>query len=221
MQIAPSVLAADLGDLKSALALCDEGGADLIHVDVMDGHFVPNLSFGPPVVQGIDRHRRGRPLDIHLMVENPSELMDSYLALQPHWISVHWEAETHIDRLIHVIKDAGVGAGIALNPATPIHVLDELLPELDFVLVMSVNPGFAGQPFVPYSLDKVRRLRAQIEERGLDVQIEIDGGVARPNVEEVRDAGADVAVVGSGIFGAPDPLSELQDLRRLSGATNG
>ncbi len=216
MQIAPSVLAADLGDLRGALDLCARGDADLIHVDVMDGHFVPNLSFGPPVIEGIDRHTE-QPLDIHLMVERPEELMDKYLAFNPHWVSVHFEATTHLDRLINLIKDSGVGAGVALNPATPIEVLSDILGTLDFVLIMSVNPGFAGQPFVRYSLDKVRRLKRLIEERGLHTKIEIDGGVAGRNLEEVRDSGVDVAVVGSGIFGVEDPLAELRDLRARAG----
>lgn len=216
MQIAPSLLAADLGDIRGALDLCERGEADLIHVDVMDGHFVPNLSFGPPVIEGIARHT-DQPLDIHLMVERPEQLMDSYLAFNPRWISVHWEATAHLDRLVHYIRDAGVGAGVALNPATPTEVLSDLLPALDFVLVMSVNPGFGGQAFVPYALEKVRRLRREIGRRGLTVQIEIDGGVAGPNLEEVRDAGADVAVVGSGIFGAVDPLRELVELRLRAG----
>ncbi len=216
MRIAPSILAADLGDIRSALALCDEGCADLIHVDVMDGHFVPNLSFGPPVVEAIARHSK-RPLDIHLMVERPEELMAHYLAVEPTWISVHWEAVTHIDRLVNEIRNAGVGAGVAINPGTPIEVLTDILSSLDFVLVMSVNPGFAGQAFVPYALDKVRRLAALVRERGLSLAIEIDGGVAARNLDQVKDAGADVAVVGSGIFAASDPLAELIELRRRAG----
>jgi len=216
LQIAPSILAADLGDIRGALDLCRRGEADLVHVDVMDGHFVPNLSFGPPVVEGIHRYA-SQELDIHLMVEQPELLMQSYLALRPRWISVHWEAVVHLDRVVQTIRDAGVGAGVALNPATPIGVLEDLLPSLDFVLLMSVNPGFAGQSFIPYVLDKVRRLRREINERGLDVEIEIDGGVASGNLGEVRDAGVDVAVVGSGIFAAPDPLRELVDLRSRAG----
>ena len=162
MKIAPSVLAADLSDLASAVEICEQGQADLVHLDVMDGHFVPNLTFGFPVIDAL-AERTDVPFDIHLMVERPGELMEHYLACKPHWVSFHWEAGGHADRLVHQIKDAGAGAGIALNPATPIDVLTDVLEELDFVLLMSVNPGFAGQPFVGYVLDKCRRLRAEID----------------------------------------------------------
>jgi ribulose-phosphate 3-epimerase len=215
MQIAPSILAADLGDLRSALRTCAEGGAASVHVDVMDGHFVPNLTFGPPVIAAMAAATR-LPLDLHLMVERPGELLDRYLELRPQWLSVHWEATTHADRLLRRVRDAGVGAGMALNPGTPISVLEDLLPVLDFVLLMSVNPGFAGQPFLPYVLAKAQRLCAEIADRGLSTLIEMDGGIAESNVLAVRDAGVDVAVVGSGIFGAADPVVTTRRLCDLA-----
>lgn len=214
MKIAPSVLAADLADLASAVDVCERGEADLVHLDVMDGHFVPNLTFGFPVIDAL-AEKTGVPFDIHLMVERPGELMEHYLACKPHWVSFHWEAGGHADRLVHQIKDAGAGAGIALNPATPIDVLTDVLEELDFVLLMSVNPGFAGQPFVRYVLDKCRRLRDEIERRGLQVDIEMDGGITLDNAAQVRDAGCTAAVVGSGIYKADDPVAMLKALRSL------
>ena len=212
MKIAPSILAADLSDLKAGLAVCREGAADLVHVDVMDGHFVPNLTFGPPVVEAVARST-DIPLDIHLMVSDPDSLLDRYLELRPQWISFHWEAGGHVDRTVGRIRDGGVGAGVALNPATPVELLIDILPSLDFVLLMSVNPGFAGQAFIPYVLEKARRMRKLISERGLSTQVELDGGVKTANVDEVCAAGIDVAVVGSGIFAQPDPVATLESLR--------
>jgi len=212
MRLAPSILAADLADLAGALAVCESGRADLVHVDVMDGHFVPNLSFGIPVLQAL--HRRTRlPLDLHLMVSNPDRLIDEYLAAGAARVAVHQEAVVHLDRLLAHIRQKGAKAGVALNPATPVEVLVDALPSLDFVLLMSVNPGFAGQAFLPRALDKARRLRELIDRSGAAVEIEMDGGIDRDNIARVVTAGVDTCVVGSGIFAAPDPVARMSELR--------
>ncbi len=213
MKIAPSILAADLADLATAVKHCEDGGAQLIHVDVMDGHFVPNLTFGPPVIADLAKRSRVG-FDIHLMVSNPDILLDSYLDTDPTWVSFHHEATPEPVRLAETIRDSGAGAGVAVNPGT---ALDEVLPyleHLDFVVLMSVQPGFAGQAFQPHVLDKARRLHAEIAARGLSTAIEMDGGIKPGNLDEVAAAGADVAVVGSGVFAAESPVGALAALRR-------
>lgn len=212
MLLAPSILAADLADLETAVEICERGKADFLHVDVMDGHFVPNLTIGIPVVEALAR-RTDLPLDVHLMVSNPERLLDHYLDAGASWLSVHWEAATHLDRLLTRIHEKGARAGVALNPATPIEVLEDILPALDFVLIMSVNPGFAGQKFLPYSLDKVRRLRAKVRGRNLDVTIAMDGGVGLDNIGQVAAAGVDFCVAGSAVFGSEDPAAAIEALR--------
>jgi len=218
MRLAPSLLAADLADLAGALALCEKGGADLVHFDVMDGHFVPNLSFGIPVLKAV-RARTRLPIDVHLMVSNPDRLLDDYLAAGASRVIVHWEAAPHLDRLLERIRAGGAEAGVAVNPATPVELLTDALPRLDFVLVMSVNPGFGGQAFLPRALDKARRLRRMIEISGLPVEIEMDGGIDRDNIARVVSAGVDVCVAGSAVFGAGGPqaiLAEMSELRELA-----
>jgi len=213
MLLAPSILAADLADLKTAAAQCSRGGADFIHVDVMDGHFVPNLTIGVPVVEALAACSEV-PLEVHLMVSNPEHLLGEYLDAGARWLSVHWEAATHLDRLIGQIQERGAAAGVVLNPATPIEVLEDVLPRLDFVLLMSVNPGFAGQAFLPYVLEKARRLRSLIERRQVDVTIAMDGGIGIDNIGRVVASGVDLCVAGSAVFASEDPVASMQELRR-------
>ena len=215
MKLAPSLLAADLADLCGALAACKEGGADVVHFDVMDGHFVPNLSFGVPLLKAVARHT-DLPIDVHLMVEQPGRLLDLYLEAGANWVSVHWEATNHLDRVLARIREAGCRAGVVLNPATPIDVLNDALAIVDYVVLMSVNPGFGGQKFIPYVLEKARRLRQLLDRRGLAVDIEMDGGVAQDNIRQVVEAGVNVCVTGSAAFKADQPAAAMRDLRRLA-----
>jgi ribulose-phosphate 3-epimerase len=219
MKLAPSILAADLADLAGALRICEAGAAEMVHVDVMDGHFVPNLTFGVPVVAALDR-RTDLPLDVHLMVSNPDRLLDDYLAAGADRVAVHLEAAVHLDGLLARIRAAGARAGVAVNPASPVELLEDALPALDFVLLMSVNPGFAGQAFIPGALDKARRLRRMIERRGSGVEIAMDGGLDAETVPRAVAAGVEVCVVGSAIFGREDPLAAMAEIRsRAEGAT--
>jgi len=215
IEIAPSVLAADLADLATAVRIAAEGGADLVHVDVMDGHFVPNLTIGPPVVAALRRHTE-LPLDVHLMVARPDALLDAYLDAGAARIAVHWEAAVHLDRLLSAIRAGGARSGVAINPATPVENLVDVLQACDFVLLMSVNPGFAGQPFLPHVLDKARRLRRMVEERGLEVTLALDGGVAESNAADVARAGVTTLVAGSSVYSAPDPVAAVGALRRAA-----
>lgn len=215
MKLAPSILAADMTELGDALRLCEEGQADLVHFDVMDGHFVPNLTFGIPVLEALARHTR-LPIDVHLMVREPERLLEAYLKAGAAWISVHWEATIHLDKVLTEIRDGGAQAGVALNPATPVEFLVDTLDQLDFVVLMSVNPGFGGQSFLPFVLEKARRLREMIRTRRLDVTIEIDGGIGSGNIRQAIEAGVDVCVAGSAIFKAPDPVAAMRQLRTLA-----
>jgi len=198
--LAPSILASDFARLADEVAAAQRGGAGVIHVDVMDGRFVPNITVGPPVVKALARVC-GVPLDVHLMIEDADRHLDAFVDAGAAWISLHVEAMPHLQRAVAHLRSRGVQPGVAINPATPLATLDEILPELHHVLVMSVNPGFGGQTFLPASLDKIRRLRAAIDARGLSVLIEVDGGVGPENARELVDAGAEVLVAGSAVFG--------------------
>ena len=204
MIVAPSILAADFGRLADEIQKAERGGAGVIHVDIMDGHFVPNLTVGPPVVKSL-RKATSLPLDCHLMIENADRYLDAFADAGASWVSLHVEAMPHLQRSVAHLKQRGVRPGVVLNPATPLSAIDEILPEIGYVLVMSVNPGFGGQAFLPRSLDKVRRLRESIRARGLDVQIEVDGGVDGGNARQLVECGAEILVAGSAVFGGGDP----------------
>lgn len=212
VKIAPSILAADFTRLGEEIAKVEAAGADMLHVDVMDGHFVPNLTIGPPVVKAI-KAVTSLPLDVHLMVEQPDGLLPDFIDAGSDNLTVHVEACRHLHRTVQSIKDAGVRASVVLNPATSLHALDEILPDVHMVLLMSVNPGFGGQRFLPSTLDKIRQLRAQITERRLPVVIEVDGGVKADNAAEICAAGADVLVAGTAIFGHADYEAAIKSLR--------
>lgn len=212
VKIAPSILAADFARLADEVAQVEAAGADLLHVDVMDGHFVPNLTIGPPVIKALSAVTR-LPLDVHLMVQEPDALLPAFIDAGSANLTVHVEACRHLHRTIQAIKDAGVHASVVLNPATSLHALDEILPELHMVLLMSVNPGFGGQRFIPSTLEKIRHLKRQITARGLQVAIEVDGGVNASNARAICDAGADVLVAGTAVFGQPDYRAAIRALR--------
>jgi ribulose-phosphate 3-epimerase len=210
--IAPSLLSADFARLADALAMAEEGGADLVHVDVMDGHFVPNLTIGPPVVKALKRATR-LPLDVHLMIEKPEETLDRYLDAGADWISVHVEATRHLQRCLERIRRGGAKAGAAVNPGTPVGALAAAWGDLDFALIMSVNPGFGGQAFLRGSVARVRRAREAAAEAGARALIEVDGGVDAGNAAELVEAGAEILVAGTAIYGQGDPKSAIGQLR--------
>jgi ribulose-phosphate 3-epimerase len=213
--IAPSILSADFAALGNAIAAAERGGADLIHVDVMDGHFVPNITIGPPVVKCI-RRVASVPLDVHLMITDPDRYIGAFADAGAAMISVHVEVLPHLHRTIHAIKALGVKAGAVLNPATPIEALEEIAPDLDYVLVMSVNPGFGGQSFIPRSESKVREVRTLLDRTGSRAAIEIDGGIDLQTVGRVVAAGARMIVAGSAIFHAPDPEQATRELKKAA-----
>jgi ribulose-phosphate 3-epimerase len=204
MILAPSILSADFGHLERDVKAVERGGAGVIHVDVMDGHFVPNLTVGPGVVKAV-RRATPLPIDVHLMIENADRYVDAFVEAGASWISLHVEAMPHLQRTVARLKERSIRAGVVLNPATPLGALDEALAEVDYVLVMSVNPGFGGQRFLPHSLDKIRRLRETLRGRGLKTQIEVDGGVDTTNARGLVEAGAEVLVAGTAVFGQGDP----------------
>lgn len=201
IQLAPSILSADFSDLGKSAAQIETAGADLIHVDVMDGHFVPNISFGAAVMKSLCG-KTALPFDVHLMIENPDRYLEDFMTDQTEYITVHEEACVHLNRTIRHIKSLGVKAGVAVNPATSLTTLDYVLEDVDMVLIMSVNPGFGGQTLIPSALEKVKALRSIKVDNGMDFTIELDGGVTPDNVKRVIDAGVEIVVAGSSVFGA-------------------
>ncbi len=212
MKIAPSLLAADFSKLEEEMQDIEKGGADLVHLDVMDGRFVPNISFGPPVIQAL-RPITKLPFDVHLMIYHPEDYFDILKNIGVEMASFHIEAVTHVDRVIHALKSANIKCGLAVNPGTSLLMIDTVLPLLDYVLIMSVNPGFGGQKFIPYAVDKVKQLKKMITEKQLSVSIEVDGGVNQDNAFLLKNAGADILVAGSSVFGKSDRAKAIHALR--------
>ena len=215
IELAPSILSADFAHLADQVRSATDGGGSVIHVDIMDGHFVPNLTIGPPVVKCL-RKATEAPLDCHLMVENPDEFIPTFIEAGADWISVHQEAVRHLDRTLHLIRSHGAHAGVVINPATPVEMLSEVLDIVDYVLVMSVNPGFGAQKFLPNALHKVRKLAEIRAHRGLSYRIEVDGGIALDTVGDVVRAGAEILVAGNAVFGEGDPKINAQKLLRAA-----
>lgn len=215
VQIVPSILAADFARLADEIGRVEAGGASMLHVDVMDGHFVPNLTLGPPVVQSIRKVTR-LTLDVHLMITDPDKYAPIFIEAGADQVSVHQEACHHLHGTLRTIQSLGARAGVVLNPATPIFTLEDVLEVADFVLLMSVNPGFGGQEFIPHSLEKARRLDKRRQELGLELPIEIDGGITMDNLPDVVRAGCDWIVTGSSVFHTPDPGQTVVDMRRVA-----
>lgn len=215
IELAPSILSADFARLGEQVHAAEEGGASVIHVDIMDGHFVPNLTIGPPVVKSL-RKVTDLPLDCHLMIENADEFIPAFADAGVNWISVHQEACRHLNRVLHHIRDHGCLAGVVINPATPVETLSEVLDIVDYVLVMSVNPGFGAQKFIPSTLHKMRRLAEVRRQRGLNYRIEVDGGVALDTIADVVHAGAEILVAGNAVFGKGDPKNNAESLLKAA-----
>ena len=216
IRIVPSILSADFAKLGDEIAMCEAGGADWIHIDVMDGVFVPNLTYGAKVIDTV-RRCTSLPLDVHLMVVQPEKYFDDFVRAGASGLTVHAEVAPHLHRQLTRIRELGCRAGVALNPATPLDAVSEVIPEIDLLLIMTVNPGFGGQEFIPYSVDKIRRARLMLDEAGSDAALEVDGGISRETINEVWSAGADTFVAGNAVFSARDPKAEIAALRASCG----
>ena len=216
IEIAPSILSADFAHLAREIEKVEKAGANLIHLDVMDGHFVPNITIGPPVVASIRKITK-LPLDAHLMIEKPERFIDDFIRAGVDWLSVHVEADAHLDRTLSYLKASGLRAGVAINPGSSLNSLDQILPLADYVLIMTVNPGFGGQKFIPYTLKKVRQLRQSIVSNGYETRIEVDGGIGPDNLHDVLTAGAEIIVAGSAIFSSQkDASGAVQEMKGIA-----
>ena len=216
IRISPSLLSADFSRLAEEVRAAEEAGAAMLHVDVMDGHFVPNITIGPLVVEALRKVAKV-PLDVHLMISDPDRYIPDFIKAGADILTVHLEATAHLHRSVQSIRERGVRAGVSINPATPVHLLEDIIQDTDMVLLMSVNPGFGGQDFIPYSLTKLRQLKKLISDRGLKTEIEVDGGVKPENAREVAEAGADILVMGSAFFKSGDYRATMEKIRRAFG----